>query len=86
MRVIVGVLVGAAFIAAMVYATLGESQVRCEVCIDYGGASACRSSAAVDRKNAVSGAVAAACAVLSGGVTDGIACTNTSPRSVSCNE
>jgi len=84
MRAIAGLIIGAAFIAAMVYATLGESQVKCEVCLEFEGRSACRNSAAVDRDNAISGAVTAACAVLSGGVTDGIACTSTPPRSVRC--
>ena len=86
MRVLVGVLLGAVFVAAIVYATLGESQVACEVCLDYRGGSECRRSSGVDRGTAVAGAVAAACAVLSGGVTDGIACTNTPPRSVSCGD
>jgi hypothetical protein len=86
MRAVVGLLLGAAFLVAVGYATLGESQVSCEVCIDYRGASECRSSSGVDRETAVSGAVAAACAVMSGGVTDGIRCTSTRPRSVSCRD
>jgi hypothetical protein len=86
MRVILGLLLGAAFLGAMIYATLGESQVECEVCLEFGGRSACRTGSAVDRKNSIRGAVATACAVLSSGVTDGIACGSTPPRSVSCND
>jgi hypothetical protein len=86
MRVIVGLLLGAAFLGAMIYATLGESQIECEVCLEFQGRSACRTGSAVDRKNSVRGAVATACAVLSSGVTDGIACGSTPPRSVSCND
>jgi len=85
-RAIVGVLVGAVFIGAMIYATLNESQAKCEVCLEYQGRSACRSSAAVDRDEAIRGAVSAACAVLSAGVTDGIACGSTPPRSVTCED
>jgi hypothetical protein len=86
MRVIVGLLVGAAFLGAMVYAVMQESQVQCEVCVQYRGHSACRTSSAVDRNSAIRGAVSAACAVLSGGVTDGIDCGATQPRSVSCSD
>jgi hypothetical protein len=86
MRAVVGVILGAIFIAVVVYATLGESQVRCEVCVDYRGGSECRSSSAIDRETSISGAVSAACAVLSGGVTDGIACSATPPRSVRCDD
>jgi hypothetical protein len=86
MRLLAGLLLGAVFLGAMIYATLGESQVECEVCLDFGGRSACRSGSAVDREHAIRGAVAAACALLSSGVTDGIACGSTPPRSVSCND
>ncbi|MFQ5418173.1 MAG: hypothetical protein ACE5FL_14185 [Myxococcota bacterium] len=86
MRAVIGTLLGAAFLGAVVYATLGESQVSCEVCVDYLGANECRSSSGVDRETAVSGAVAAACAVMSGGVTDGIRCMSTPPRSVRCDD
>ncbi len=86
MRVIVGVLLGAAFVGAMVFAIQRESQVQCEVCLTYRGASACRTSSAVDRPSAISGAVTTACAVLSGGVTDGIRCGATPPRSVACDD
>ncbi len=86
MRVIAGLLLGAAFLGAMVYATLGESQVECEVCLEFGGGRACRTGSAADRENAISGAVSAACTVLSSGVTDGIACGSTPPRSVRCND
>jgi len=86
MRLIAGILLGAVFIGAMIYATQGETRVTCEVCVDYGHASECRSSSAADRGLAISGAVANACAVMSGGVTDGIACTSTRPRSVHCDD
>jgi len=86
MRTIVGILVGAAFVGAMIYAVVAQSRVECEVCVAFHGRTVCRTSAAVDREDAISGAVAAACAVLSGGVTDGIQCSRTPPRSQTCSE
>jgi hypothetical protein len=86
MRTIVGILIGALFVGAMIYAVMAESQVECEVCVAYHGETVCRTSTAVDRDQALYGAVSAACAILSGGVTDGIECSRTPPRSQSCNE
>jgi hypothetical protein len=84
MRTIVGILIGVLFVGAMIYAVMAESQVECEVCVAYRGETACRTTTAVDRNQAISGAVTSACAVLSGGVTDGIQCSSTPPRSQSC--
>jgi len=86
MRTIVGILLGALFVCAMIYAVMAESQVECEVCIAYRGETVCRTSTAIDRDQALFGAVTSACAVLSGGVTDGIECGRTPPRSQSCSE
>ena len=85
-RVLAGVLLGAVFVAALIYATLSEAQVECEVCMDFQGASVCRTASAADRDASVRGAVMTACAVLSGGVTQGLACDRTPPRSVRCEE
>jgi len=86
MRTIAGILIGALFVSAMIYAVMAESRVECEVCVAYRGETACRTSTAVDRKQAISGAVTSACAVLSSGVTDGIECSSTPPRSQTCSE
>jgi hypothetical protein len=56
------------------------------VCVEFGGATACRTGRAGDRESALRGAVSTACAVLSSGVTSGMACDRTPPRSVSCTE
>jgi hypothetical protein len=84
MRTFVGILLGAAFIGLMAYAVMAENQVECEVCVEFGGRTVCRTSKAVDRKHSVAGAMAAACKILSGGVTDGIKCTTSRPKSERC--
>ena len=82
----VGVGLGAIFLAALVWTTLAQSSVECEVCVDYGGDSACRSVAASDSGEAARQAQATACAILSRGVTQGLECDRTLPRSVRCSE
>ena len=85
-RVVTGVVLVAVFVSVLVMALMKEAQVECEVCIEFGGGRACRTSMASDRKRAVYGATSNACVVLSGGVTAGIQCSNTPPRSVRCND
>ena len=85
-RVVTGVVLAAVFVSVLVMALMKEAQVECEVCIDFGGQRACRTSIASDRDRAINGATSAACVVLSGGVTGGIQCGNTPPSSLRCSD
>ena len=85
-RVLAGLMLGAAFFAAMLFATQRESAVQCELCMEFGGRTACRTASAADRDAAVRGAITTACAMLSSGVTQGLECDRTPPRSLSCSE
>jgi hypothetical protein len=82
----VGVLLAAAFATALVWTTLAQSGVECEVCLDYRGESICRSVAAASADEAEQQAIANACAILSSGVTQGLECQRTPPRSLRCSE
>ncbi|HET9218959.1 MAG TPA: hypothetical protein VFR18_18390 [Terriglobia bacterium] len=66
------------------YLTMSTSQVSCEVCVEFRGATECRRATGGDRLQAETAAASTACGLLSGGVTDGIACRNTPPKSVTC--
>ena len=76
----------AAFVGVLVFTTQRQAAVECSVCLDFAGRSACRTVAAADRDLALAGAVRNACAVLSGGVTQGLECERTPPRSQHCTE
>jgi hypothetical protein len=84
MRTAVGIALGLCFVAALVFATLRETAVTCQVCVDFGGRSECRESSAGGREQALQMAQSTACAVLAGGVTQGMACQRTEPRSAQC--
>ena len=84
MRTVAGWIVGLVFVAALLYATLAETGVECEVCVEFGGRSSCRTGTASDREAAIRGAVSNACKVLSSGVTQSIACDQTLPKRVVC--
>lgn len=85
-RRLVGILIGVVFVAVVVFAAMRELRVHCEVCMVYGDGEICEEAKAADREHAISQARNAACARLSSGVTDGIECNNTRPRSTVCSE
>ena len=85
-RVIVGLLALAGFAALLVSQLMRETRVECEACVEYAGRSACRTNRAADRDRAIAGAVSTACAVLAGGVTQGLQCTATPPHRVTCRD
>jgi len=71
-------------IGCMFYFSISGSAVSCEVCIEFRGGMECRKASGKDAEEARAAAASTACSLLSGGVTDGIACRNTEPKSVSC--
>jgi hypothetical protein len=84
MRTAIGVALALAFAVALAFATLRETGTTCEVCVDYGGRSECRRSSAAEPDEAIRMAQSTACAVLASGVTRGIECQRTPPRSAQC--
>jgi hypothetical protein len=68
----------------MIYMTTSGTGVSCEVCVEFRGVTECRKATGKDREEAETAAASTACGLLSGGVTDGIACRNTVPKSVTC--
>ena len=83
-RTLAGLALGALFLGALLYATVRETGARCEVCVDFAGARACRVASGADRDKAVAEGLSAACAVLARGVTQAFACQRTSPSSLRC--
>lgn len=73
-----------ALLGYLMYLTMSGTEVSCEVCVEFRGATECRRATGKDRQEAESAAASTACGLISGGVTDGIACRNTPPKSVSC--
>ena len=68
----------------LIHITMSGTGVTCEVCIEFRGATECRKATGKDRQEAEMAAASTACGLISGGVTDGIACRNTTPQSVTC--
>lgn len=73
---------GFVFVALVVYWSLHLGQVKVEVCMEFRGRSNCGTAAAPTEVEAIRTATDNACATISSGMTDSIACSNTPPTSV----
>jgi hypothetical protein len=80
------IVAGLLLVSFMTYLTMSSGQVTCEVCIEFHGRTECRKSTGKDKEEAQMSATSTACSLVAGGVTDGIACQNTPPKSISCQE
>lgn len=76
---IVFVLVAIAFI---VYSSMSVARHRVEVCMAFEGRTSCRTASADTQDHALRSAVSNACALISSGVTDTMACERSNPTSV----
>ena len=74
----------ALLLALVVYSTLGLGGYSCEVCMEFGGRTQCRKAIGSTQQESLRTAIDNACALLASGVTDSIRCTNTPPKSSSC--
>ncbi|GAB4357847.1 MAG: hypothetical protein OHK0021_02120 [Bryobacter sp.] len=71
-----------AFIAFLIVSTASYSHHRVEICMDFEGHSNCATALGSTREAAYRSAVDTACATISSGMTQTIACSNTRPKSV----
>ena len=72
------------FLAFIIYSLMGVAQVSCEVCITFRGQTACSTAHGVDANEAQRTATHVACTSLASGMTDSIACGNTTPVRLMC--
>jgi hypothetical protein len=85
-RWLVGIGIAAAAAAALYAATVAGTGVRCEACVSFEGRSACRTATGSSRDEAERAAIMTACALVTGGVTQTIACQGLEPVSLDCRE
>ena len=78
--VIAATIVGLA--ALVVYSSMGLTAFRVEVCMAYEGRTACRTASGADKESALRTASDNACAQISSGMTDSMACGRSTPTSV----
>ena len=81
---IAGVLLLGGVIVFVLLQSFTLQEAACEVCMEYNGRQQCRTVAAATEDEAIQGAIHNACAFISGGMTDSMACGRSEPASVSC--
>ena len=69
-------------LATIIYSSMGIHEYSVEICVTFKGRTSCGEAAAASREDALRHAATNACASISGGVTDSIACSRTTPDSV----
>jgi hypothetical protein len=67
---------------ALYYSTVSLAQHRVEVCMEFKGMTSCRTAAGSTKEFALRTATHNACAEISSGVTDSIACDQSTPTKV----
>ena len=77
---LIGVIFVIAVIAAIYYSTANLAAHRVEICMEFKGLSSCATASGATEENARRSATTTACATISSGVTDSIACDQTPPK------
>lgn len=82
---LLGVLLLLGVAATLAWSTMSLQAHTCNVCMDYQGRSKCREVAATSIEEARTGAITNACAFVSSGMRDSMACQRTQPTTETCN-
>lgn len=69
------------FLGLLVYSSMNLTTHRVEVCMTFQGRTQCRTASGKTQAEAARTATENACALISSGMTDSIACQNTPPNS-----
>ncbi len=69
-------------LGVLYYSTISLAAHRVEVCMEFKGMTSCRTAAGSTEQFALRTATTNACATISSGVTDSIACDQTPPKKV----
>ena len=68
----------------IVYSSLGQGGIRCEVCLEFRGRDVCRAVDGTNERDARMAATTNACTFVASGVTESMACERTPPRKAEC--
>ncbi len=79
---ILGIIFVVAVLGVIIYSTMNLAHFRVEVCVTFRGQSQCRTASADTEEHALRSATSNACALISSGVTDSMACERSIPTKV----
>jgi hypothetical protein len=79
---LIGIVFIIVVIAAIYYSTANLAAHRVEVCMEFKGLTSCRTASGSTEQFALRTATTNACATISSGVTDSIACDQSTPKKI----
>ena len=79
---IIGIIFLVIVAAAIYFSTASLAKYRVEVCMEFKGNTSCAKAAGETKEGALRNATNTACATISSGVTDSIACDQSMPKNV----
>jgi hypothetical protein len=82
-RLLIGLLLAVALVG-LYWFTVSQQAASCEACVVFQGRRACRSASATSEEEAQRHAIATACALVTRGVTEDLACQRTPPERLRC--
>jgi hypothetical protein len=80
--VLIGVIFIAVVLAVIIYSSMNLAKIRVEACMQFNGQTNCRTAAGSTKDFALRTAITNACAGISSGVTDSIACERGEPLKI----
>ena len=84
LKVAIPLILGAGFLAYLVYSSIGLASITCEVCMEFNGRVDCRIASGTSADEATDTGRNNACALLTNGRDELIACTQTQPQGTMC--
>lgn len=81
-NVFLALMAAVVFVGLLVYLSLGQKQVRAEVCVEFQGRQNCRTAAGPTPEQAIRTATDNACATITSGMTESMTCGRSQPVSV----
>lgn len=79
---LIGIVFVIVVIAAIYYSTANLAAHRVEVCMEFKGLTSCRTASGSTEQFALRTATSNACATIASGVTDSVACDQSTPKKV----
>ena len=80
--IIAAIVLSVALIALIAYSTIGLSEHRVEVCMEFEGRTNCSTTSASSKDLALRTGIQTACATIASGVTQTMGCQNTNPSKI----
>ena len=85
-KLVLSIGTGVAFLAYLIYSSLGLNPITCKVCVEFKGRVECRNASGETNDEAIQTGVQNACSLITNGRNESISCTSQPPQIAECTE